>query len=336
MRFYFITITLFSLTLNLAAQPADTVELSSRQIAQIQDQGAAGIQAVIEESNIDLQDKAATHELVSQIVSSQINKASTPESIAEITSQITIAVAEIALMGNYNDQINLIIESISAGANDGVIKASENLNIDVRDAIKYASSGSSSGAIKIAIANGLDVAAATSAAASGATAGAIEAALETSYNVPEIVEFASSGSVVGTISAAEEAGIDVRKYIEAAAAGSVEAAVEVPASKMLDIMKFVQYATAGSIKATIESDIETYIDEHIKAAFSGSTFGAKQAIAGKGSNTRIKIAPISVDLNELEQTLEYGLIDGERRAKRFEINITPYDDDPSVRQVSPV
>jgi hypothetical protein len=73
MRFYFITITLFSLTLNLAAQPADTVELSSRQIAQIQDQGAAGIQAVIEESNIDLQDKVATHALVSQIVSSQIN-----------------------------------------------------------------------------------------------------------------------------------------------------------------------------------------------------------------------------------------------------------------------
>ena len=97
MRFYFITITLFSLTLNLAAQPADTVELSSRQIAQIQDQGAAGIQAVIEESNIDLQDKAATHALVSQIVSSQISEASTPESIAEITSQITIAVAEIAL-----------------------------------------------------------------------------------------------------------------------------------------------------------------------------------------------------------------------------------------------
>ena len=72
MRFYFITITLFSLTLNLAAQPADTVELSSRQIAQIQDQGAAGIQAVIEESNIDLQDKVATHALVSQIVSSQM------------------------------------------------------------------------------------------------------------------------------------------------------------------------------------------------------------------------------------------------------------------------
>jgi hypothetical protein len=64
MRFYFITITLFSLTLNLAAQPADTVELSSRQIAQIQDQGSAGIQAVIEESNIDLQDKVATLQII--------------------------------------------------------------------------------------------------------------------------------------------------------------------------------------------------------------------------------------------------------------------------------
>jgi hypothetical protein len=99
MRFYYITITLFLLTLNLIAQPADVVELSSKQI-EVKNQGVVGKKAVLEESNIDLQDKGATHDLVSQIVSSQISEISTPESIAEITSRITIAIAGIALGDN--------------------------------------------------------------------------------------------------------------------------------------------------------------------------------------------------------------------------------------------
>jgi hypothetical protein len=47
MRFYYLPITLLLLTLNLAAQSTDAVELSSRQISLIQDQGAAGIKAVL-------------------------------------------------------------------------------------------------------------------------------------------------------------------------------------------------------------------------------------------------------------------------------------------------
>jgi hypothetical protein len=283
MRFYYITITLFLLTLNLIAQPADVVELSSKQIAQIQNQGVAGIKAVLEESNIDLQDKGATHDLVSQIVSSQISETSTPESIAEITSRITIAIAGIALSDNDidNNEIYLVIEATAAGASDAVIKASENLNIDVRNAVKSSSTGTSSGVIKFALENGLDAAKATSAAASGATAGAIETALKTNYDVPEIVEFASSGSVAGAIFAAVEADIDVGKYIEATASGATEAA------------------------------------------------------AGNGPNTRVSIAPIAADLSELKRIIAIGRIDGERRAKRMPIIMTPYEDDPTIRQVSP-
>ncbi|MDG1701923.1 MAG: hypothetical protein P8I61_03295 [Opitutae bacterium] len=337
MRFYYITLTLFLLTLNLIAQPADVVELSSKQIAQIQNQGVAGIKAVLEESNIDLQDKGATHDLVSQIVSSQISETSTPESIAEITSRITIAIAEIALSDNDidNNEIYLVIEATAAGASDAVIKASENLNIDVRNAVKSSSTGTSGGVIKFALENGLDAAKATSAAASGATAGAIETAVEADIDVPEIVEFASSGSVAGAIFAAVEADIDVGKYIEAAASGATEAAVEAPVVAKLNIVKFVQSAAAGSVIASIESSLEANIDENIESAVAGSTSGAIQAAAGNGPNTRVSIAPIAADLSELKRIIAIGRIDGERRAKRMPIIMTPYEDDPTIRQVSP-
>ena len=56
MRFYYLTITLFLQGINLIAQPADAVKLSSEQIALVQNQGATGIQTVFEELGIDIHD----------------------------------------------------------------------------------------------------------------------------------------------------------------------------------------------------------------------------------------------------------------------------------------
>ena len=72
MRFYYLTLTLFLQALNLVAQPADAVKLSSEQIAAIQNQGAKGIQTVFEESEIEIQDLPSVEAFASEVTSSQL------------------------------------------------------------------------------------------------------------------------------------------------------------------------------------------------------------------------------------------------------------------------
>ncbi len=337
MRFYYLPITLLLLTLNLSAQPADAVELSTKQLALIQSQGASGIKTVLRESKIDLQDAAAVHAFVSQIVFNQISEISAPASITEITSPLTIEIAKIALADYGSDKINFVIETISAGAADGVIKASENSNIDVREAIKYASSGSTSGAIHFALGNELDTAKATSAAASGATAGAIKIALGMSYDVLEITKFASSGSLTSAIYESLDANINVGEHIKASAYGSAEASVEAPVIERFKFMKIVQSnaaaLSAAAIKASQEENLN--IDKNIAYATAGATFGVKQAANGLGANTRITINPIPMDPDELNLYIVNSFSKEEAQIRRLPIIETSYEDDPDSRQVSP-
>ena len=102
MRFYYLIITLFLQALNLVAQPADAAKLSSEQIAAIQSQGVDGIQSVLAQSGIKIQDLPSVEAFASEVVSSQLSNSLSTETITDIASSLTIALAEIAISENIN------------------------------------------------------------------------------------------------------------------------------------------------------------------------------------------------------------------------------------------
>ena len=128
MRFYYLIITLFLQALNLVAQPADAAKLSSEQIAAIQSQGVAGIQSVFAQSGIYIQDLPSVEAFASDIFASQFSHSSSAETITDIASSLTIALAEIAISENINT--SYVIEYVSAGTAHGLLEASTKNSID--------------------------------------------------------------------------------------------------------------------------------------------------------------------------------------------------------------
>ena len=109
MRFYYLILTLFLLTLNLIAQPAYAIKLSSDHIAIIQSEGAKGIQTVFGELGIQIQDLQLVEDFTSDAVSGLITGSTNAEAIAEISSEITAALAEIALSENVEASFAILM-----------------------------------------------------------------------------------------------------------------------------------------------------------------------------------------------------------------------------------
>lgn len=336
MRFYYLTITLLLLALNLSAQTSDAIELSSEQIALIQSQGAKGVQTVFSELGIQIQDLQQIEEFASEAVSHLITGSSNAEMISEVASGITTAMAEIALAENI--ETSYIIEYASAAAVHGVLEGIQDTNINPYDAIKAASEGTANGAIQFAVDTGTDTAKAISAASSGSLAGAIEASVGADLDVIQTVEVASAGIISGAISASDEANINIADTVTAAAAGAAEGAIE--ASVKADLVLNSQIVALA--KGVAESDVVTATDAKIgveqtlKAAEKGLNEGTFQTIAGNGQSIRIFIAPIKdANLHELEEAIVSGVSTGKKQAGYIPIVYTPYEDDPTIRQVSP-
>lgn len=336
MRFYYLTITLLIQALSLVAQPADAIKLSSEQTALIQSQGVAGIQTVFGELGIQIQDLKRVEDFTSEVISSQLTGSETAEAISNIASEITLAVAELALSENVDS--SYLIEHASAGTTRSVLKISQGGKIDAFEAIKAASTGSVSGAIQFAANTKTDVAKATSAASSGSSAGAVEITKENNLNVFQALDASASGIISGTILTSNKLNLDIAKSVSAASAGLAEGAIEASVKNDLELISHIKATAKSAGKVTIESANKADIDgaQALKTMSAAIAEGAFKVVSGNGRNIRIFIKPVKdINLFDLQQAIESAVYAGAKEAGFIPIIETPYEDDPSVRRVSP-
>lgn len=326
MRFYYLTITLL-LALNLSAQTSDAIELSSEQIALIQSQGAKGVQAVLSDLGIQIQNLQQIEEFASESVSRLINGSSNTETISEVTSDITASLAEIALANNVEP--NYAIEYVSAGAAHGLIKSN---STNMTRAIQALSKGSILGAILFSKSNGFDILKSSSAAASGSLAGVIEASNDLGLDIIRNVKASSSGLVIGTIISAEELDSTVFKTLTATTEGIAEAAIEASIKVNIDLIPQISSASLGAGENAVRTATTLNLSSRktIEAIKEGLRKGSAKSLPGEGSNIRITIDPVEdIDFVEVFELLEASF------PGTIPIIETPFMDDPTIRQVSP-
>ena len=337
MRFYYITLTLFLQTVSLIAQPADAVKLSPQQIALIQNQGAAGIQTVFEELEIEIQDLPTVEAFALEVSSSQLTSILTSEMITDITSPVLIALAEIAISENI--KVSYAIEYVSAGIAQGLAIACSKNSLDVLQSIATASEGIGVSAIQFSLDTDSDIEKVVSAVGSGYLAGTIEASNNIEINVVSAVEACSDGLIVGTINKTLKNNVEIYETLASTCEGIAEAAVEASVREQLDLIKQVTAASVGAGKSAVETadSLSLEIDSTKKAILKGLKRGIFDSIPGKGNNIRIMIAP-QKDINpyELIKSIENGINSGGLDAGYIPIIETPFEDDPLVRQVSPI
>ena len=327
MRFYYLTITLLLLALNLSAQTSDAIELSSEQIALIQSQGAKGVQTVFSELGIQIQDLQQIEEFASEAVSHLITGSSNAEMISEVASGITTAMAEIALANSIEP--NYAIEYVSAGAAHGLIKVNFT---NMPRAIQALSKGSILGAIQFSKRSGFDILKSSSAAASGSLSGVIEASNDLGLDIIRNVKASSSGLVIGTIISAEELKSTIFKTLTATTEGIAEAAIEASVKLNIDLIPQISSASIGSGENAVQTATTLNLSSRntIEAIKEGLRKGSAKSLPGEGSNIRITIDPVEdIDLVEVFEALEAS------SPGTIPIIETPFMDDPTIRQVSP-
>lgn len=337
MRFYYLIITLFLQVIYLGAQPADASKLSAGQIATIQSQGAAGIQSVFAQSGIKIQDLPSVEAFASEVASSQLSKSFNEETITDIVSSITIALAEIAISENV--KASYIIEYTSAGIAQGLVKAYSENSLDVFQVIAKASEGAVASAIQFSLNTGTDVEKAVSAVGSGYLAGTIEATNNNGVNVVIAVEACSNGLIIGTVNTTLNNNVEIYETLASTCEGIAEAAVEASVREQLDLIKQITAAAMGAGKSAVETatSLNLEIDLTQKAILSGLKRGTYDSIPGKGNNIRIMIAPQkNINVPELIKTIENSIYTSGLEAGYLPIIETPFEDDPTVRRVSPI
>ena len=337
MRFYYLILTLFLQALNLVAQTADTVKLSSEQIATIQSQGVAGIQSVLAQSGIEIQDLPSVEAFASEVVSSQLSNSSSTETITDIASSLTIALAEIAISENIN--ASYVIEYVSAGISQGLVEACSKNNVDVFKSITKASADVVTSAIQFSLETGYDIDKAVSAVGSGYLAGTIEAINNIEIDVVTAVEACSSGLIVGTINATLDNNVEIYETLASTCEGIAEAAVEASVREQLDLIKQITAASVGAGTSAVETATTLSLEISLtqKAILKGLKRGTIDSIPGKGNNIRIMIAPQKgIDAYELLKATEKSIYSSGLEAGYFPIIETPLLDDPTIRQVSPI
>ena len=332
MRFYYLTITLFLQGINLIAQPADAVKLNVEQVALVQDSGATGIEAVFQQTGIDINDLPLVEAFASEVILTQ----STNKDYAQTASSIINVLASMA--SSKNVSANYVIEYASAGIAHGILKASPNGETDIYEASKTTSEASISGAIGFASANSYNLDKAVSAAASGYIAGTIEASKNNDLNIIKAVEASSAGLIFGSINSALENNSEIYQTISSTCEGIAEAAVEASIREELDLMKQITAATIGAGESAIKTAtaLSLEIEQTKKAIFEGLKRGTLDSIPGKGHNIRIIISPAKdVNASELLKAVQKGLTQAGLQTGYFPIIETPFENDPEVRQVSP-
>tara|TARA_B100001093_G_scaffold25173_1_gene22181 strand:+ start:444 stop:1442 length:999 start_codon:yes stop_codon:yes gene_type:complete len=330
MRFYNLTITLLLLALNLSAQTSDAIELSSEQIALIQSQGAEGVQTVLSELGIQIQDLEQIEEFASEAVSRQINESSNTEMISEVTSGITASIAEIALANSVEP--SYAIEYVSAGAAHGLMKSNFT---NMPRAIQALSKGTMLGAIQFSKSNEFDILKSSSAAASGSLAGVIEASNDLGFGIIRNVKASSSGLVIGTIISAKELNSAVFETLTATTEGIAEAAIEASVKVDIDLIPQITSASLGAGENTVRAATALNLSKRntIEAIKEGLRKGSAKSLPGEGSNIRITINPIEdIDLVEVVEAFEAFEASSPGTTPIIE---TPFMDDPTIRQVSP-
>ena len=337
MRFYYLTFTILLQVLNLVAQPTDAVKLSSEQIALIKNQGATGIQTVYKESKIEAADLPSIEAFALEVTSSQLTKYSTENQINELASLVTISFAEIA--DSENIDISYAIEYASAGIARGLANSLQNNNAKIFQAISEASKGAVNGAIDYSSDIGPDIFKIVSAVGSGFLAGIIEASNFNNLDIVEAVEACSNGLIFGTINSTLKNNIEIYETLSSTCEGIAEAAIEASVREQLDLIQQITAASVGAgasaVQATAAFSLD--IDQTKKAILEGLKRGTFDSIPGKGNNIRIMITP-QKDLiaNDLVKTIKLGILDGGIQNGFFPIIETPFQDDPVLRQVSPV
>ena len=144
--------------------------------------------------------------------------------------------------------------------------------------------------------------------------------------------------VSGAVNTSAELNADIAKTISATAVGVAEGAIEASAMASLALIPQITAAAVGASEDAVHSANEASLDvaEILKALSSGLTQGAFKAIPGQGGNIRIFIEPIeNPDLLGIQKAIESGIFEGAKRAGYLPIIHTPFEDDPTVRQVSP-
>lgn len=337
MRFYYLILTLFLLTLNLIAQSADAIKLSSDHIALIQSEGAKGIQTVFRELDIQIQDLQLVEDFASSAVSGLITRSTNTEAITEISAEITVALAEIASSENIN--VSYVVEYTSAGITDGVIKATQNNNLDVFQSIANGSKGAIAGAIEFSVDTRTNIGEVVSALGSGYLAGTIEASNDIKLNIIKAVEACSNGLIVGTINTALKSNVEIYETLASTCEGIAEAAVEASVREQLDLIKQITAASVGAGESAVKTAtaLSLDLDQTQKAILMGLRRGATDSIPGKGNNIRIIIAPQKdINVQELINAISSGMYQGGMQRGFIPIIETPYEDDGTVRQVSPI
>ena len=337
MRFYYLIITLLLQALNLVAQPTDAANLSSEQIATIQSQGVAGIQNVFAQSGIEIQDLPSVEAFASEVVASQLSISSSAETITDIASALTIALAEIAISKNIN--VSYVIEYVSAGTAKGLVEAYSENSRDVFQSINKASACVVASAIQFSLDAESDIDKAVSAVGSGYLAGTIEASNNVGIDVVTAVEACSSGLIVGTINATLDNNVEIYETLSSTCEGIAEAAVEASVREQLDLIKQITAASVGAGASAVETATTLSLEISLtqKAILNGLKRGTIDSIPGKGNNIRIMIAPQKdIDAYELIKALEKSIYSSGLEAGYFPIIETPFLDDPVVRQVSPI
>ena len=337
MRFYYLTLTLFLQTLTLIAQPADTVKLSPEQIALIQNQGSTGVQTVFEELEIEIKDLPSVEAFALEASSTQLSNSSTTETISDISSPIIIALAEIAIAQNL--KVSYVIEYVSAGIARGLIEASSKNSLDIFQSIANASEAIVASVIQYSLDTGSDIEKAVSAVGSGYLAGTIEASNNIGINVVSAVEACSDRLIAGTINTTLNNNVEIYETLASTCEGIAEAAVEASIREQLDLIKQITAASVGAGKSAVETanSLSLEIKPAQRAILKGLKRGTNDSIPGKGNNIRIMIAPQKdIDIYKLMKAIENGIYSGGIKAGYFPFIETPFEDDPILRQVSPI
>ena len=337
MRFYYLIITLFLQTLNLIAQPADAVKLSSEQIATIQSQGVTGIQSVFAQSGIEIQDLPSVEAFAFEVVSSQLSNSLSTETITDIASSLTIALAEIAISEDINT--SYVIEYVSAGTSQGIVEACSKNNVDVFKSITKASTDVVTSAIQFSLETGYDIDKVVSAVGSGYLAGTIEAINNIEIDVVTAVKACSSGLIIGTINATLDNNVEIYETLASTCEGIAEAAVEASVREQLDLIKQITAASVGAGTSAVETATTLSLEISLtqKAILKGLKRGTIDSIPGKGNNIRIRITPQkNIDVYELLKATEKSIYSSGLEAGYLPIIETPSLDDPTIRQVSPI
>ena len=336
MRFYYLIITLLLQTLYLVAQPTDVAKLSSGQIATIQSNGVAGIQSVFGQSGIEIQDLPSVEVFAMEVVSSRLANSLTAETITDITSSITNALADIAISENV--KVSYVIEYASAGIARGLVEAYSKNSLDVFQSIANSSAGVVTSAIQFSLNTGSDINKVVSAVGSGYLAGTIEATNDIGVDVVSAVESCSSGLIVGTINTALENNVKIYETLGSTCEGIAEAAVEASVREQLDLIKQITAAAMGAGETAVKTATTLSLDIDLtqKAILNGLQRGPIDSIPGKGNNIRIMIVPQKhINAHELIKTIEKVIYGSGLKAGYFPIIETPFVDDPAIRLVSP-